>query len=89
MVCYIRLCFLGHYMYIEASKPRASGEQARLNVRNLHSSQARCLTFYYNMYGTDMGTLSVWLRVNCLTTSSQVQWLTCGILIDIYTLTGG
>lgn len=51
-------------MYIEASAPRTSQDEARLTSPDFDSSQAKCLTFYYHMYGNQMGTLSVRMKVS-------------------------
>jgi hypothetical protein len=48
-------------MYIEASAPRRRGDNARLlsPIYN-KSTQPSCLKFWYNMYGSSMGTLNVY-----------------------------
>lgn len=52
----------GYFMYIEASLMRP-GHKARLLTSDLRgSSSPQCLIFYYNMYGSGMGILSVLLR---------------------------
>ena len=49
-------------MYIEASFMRP-GHKARLLTSDLRgSSSQQCLTFYYHMYGSGTGILSVLLR---------------------------
>ena len=49
-------------MYIEASAPRKSGDTASLITLPYSNSQrlSHCVTFWYNMYGADMGTLAVY-----------------------------
>ena len=45
-------------MYIEAS-PRSHGDNAKLQLAVPRSNSSACLTFYYHMYGSSMGTLNV------------------------------
>lgn len=45
-------------MYIEASRPRRPGDNAKLS-RTVTLSKNSCLRFYYHMYGSNMGTLKV------------------------------
>ena len=48
----------GYYMYIETSYPRAQGDNALLS-KGISLSGRSCLSFYYHMYGSSMGTLKV------------------------------
>ena len=55
----------GRYMYIEASSPRLSGDKARLISRPFTQHETtgdtyECLTFFYHMYGSAMGTLNIY-----------------------------
>ncbi|GAA6097533.1 MAM domain-containing protein 2a isoform X2 [Tachysurus ichikawai] len=53
---------VGYYMYIEASN-MLPGHSARLVTPDLRGSfRTQCLTFYYHMYGTGTGVLSILLR---------------------------
>ncbi|KAG7236796.1 hypothetical protein INR49_000259 [Caranx melampygus] len=53
---------VGYFMYIEASLMRP-GHKARLLTSDLRgSSYPQCLIFYYHMYGSGTGILSVLLR---------------------------
>ncbi|KAF0033316.1 hypothetical protein F2P81_013382 [Scophthalmus maximus] len=53
---------VGYFMYIEASLMRP-GHKARLLTSDLRgSSSPQCLVFYYHMYGSGTGILSVLLR---------------------------
>ncbi|XP_061149410.1 MAM domain-containing protein 2-like [Syngnathus typhle] len=53
---------LGYYLYMEAS-PILPGETARLLSRPLRASRGpQCLCFYYHMYGSSTGELSVRLQ---------------------------
>ena len=49
----------GKYVYIETSFPRVQGDNAILVKSGLSFSSKKCLTFYYHMYGSSMGTLNV------------------------------
>lgn len=52
----------GYFMYIEASLMRP-GHKARLLTSDLRgSSSPQCLVFYFHMYGSGTGILSVLLR---------------------------
>lgn len=52
--------FPGHYMYIEASVPRNPGQKARLLTPQYPATQTpQCMTFYYHMYGKNIGSLNV------------------------------
>ena len=46
-------------MYIEASSPRQQGDNAKLVLSLLGNGELGCLSFYYHMYGENMGTLNV------------------------------
>ena len=45
-------------MYIEAT-PQSFGDNAKLQLVVPRSNSSACLTFYYHMYGSSMGTLNV------------------------------
>ena len=62
--------FLGHYIFIEASSPRRPGDNAILRSAALSPQPSTCLTFFYNMYGSDIGALRVWTQ---LTGASPVK----------------
>jgi hypothetical protein len=51
----------GHYIFIESSAPRCQGDNAILQSAML-SAATNCIQFWYNMYGTNIGTLNVWVR---------------------------
>ena len=48
-------------MYIETSSPRNKGDVARLK-KTMPFSGNMCLSFYYHMYGSTMGTLNVYVN---------------------------
>ena len=47
-------------MFIEASYPRKSGENAKLVVTVPNNGNQSCLSFYYHMNGASVGTLNVY-----------------------------
>ncbi|XP_044181061.1 MAM and LDL-receptor class A domain-containing protein 1-like isoform X3 [Acropora millepora] len=51
----------GYYMYIEASPPRREGDNAKLVLSLPGNGKMGCLSFYYHMYGENMGTLNVFI----------------------------
>lgn len=51
----------GHYIYIEASSPSKHGDTARLISQTYRSNTRKCLTFWYHMLGSHIGTLKVLL----------------------------
>ncbi|XP_035658189.1 MAM and LDL-receptor class A domain-containing protein 1-like [Branchiostoma floridae] len=53
----------GYYMYTEMSSPRAPGDIARLLSPVYAAGSARCVEFYYHMFGPDIGTLKLELLV--------------------------
>ena len=59
ILCVSGLAFKGYYMYIEASSPRKQGDNAKLVLSLPGNGKLGCLSFYYHMYGDNMGTLNV------------------------------
>ena len=49
-------------MYTEASSPRQPGDTARLAFPVFRSTNPFCLSFYYHMYGSSMGTLNIYVN---------------------------
>lgn len=51
-------------MFIEASSPRVPGDSAQLVSESFDrtTGTGRCLRFWYHMFGTQMGTLNVYLE---------------------------
>ena len=52
------LTLAGSYIYIETSSPRVRGDNAILS-KTVSLSGSSCLSFYYHMYGSSMGSLKV------------------------------
>ena len=77
----------GTYMYIETSAPRRPGDKARLLSQFFDTvpARGRCLTFWYHMFGAQIGTLNVlWksgpgnaseILIWSLTSQQGNQWL--------------
>ena len=58
-------------MYIEASG-QSTGDNAKLQLELPRRNSTSCLTFYYHMYGSSMGTLNVYSgNVTILTKSGD------------------
>ena len=57
-------CFfvVGHYIYMEGSLG-SSGDRANLISPELLPAPEACFTFWYNMYGYNMGNLSLFTKV--------------------------
>ncbi|CAF0741635.1 unnamed protein product, partial [Brachionus calyciflorus] len=53
---------LGYYAYINPINPQKQNDSAWLVSEVLTSPNSGCLTWYYNMYGRDIGKLSVFKR---------------------------
>ena len=50
-------------MHIEASYPRVPGDRAVMESPEYPQTLfGKCVEFYYHMYGTDMGTMRIYLR---------------------------
>ena len=54
--------FKGYYMYIEASSPRNSGDNAFLRSPPMKFPVNMCLQFYYHMSGSAIGSLKATLN---------------------------
>ena len=68
------VCFvIGKYVYIETSSPRVQGDNAKLVKSGLSFSTIKCLSFYYHMYGSTMGTLNVYVGNTKIFTKSGNQ----------------
>ena len=46
-------------MYIDSWRPRKTGDKARLQIRIAENGSLACLKFWYHMYGSGMGSLTV------------------------------
>ncbi|CAF0847412.1 unnamed protein product, partial [Rotaria sordida] len=72
----------GFYVFIEASYPRVPGDRARMiSALQNPSSIPRCLTFWYHMYGVDIGTLNTFIQTvptSLSAISSTLVWTKSG-----------
>ena len=64
----------GGYVYIETSRPRLSGDTARLASPWMRGPQ--CMTFHYHMYGATMGCVVIYIRSQA-TSRLKPVWLRC------------
>jgi hypothetical protein len=65
VVIYQECLFSGSYVYVETSNLSGSGQTATLVSKVFQRTSGRCMTFYYHMYGSKMGTLNVYvLKLN-------------------------
>eukprot|EP00105_Crassostrea_gigas_P015139 XP_011432046.1 PREDICTED: MAM and LDL-receptor class A domain-containing protein 1 [Crassostrea gigas] len=55
-------CLNGVYMYMETSGLSAPGSEAVIRSPIFQSTGTHCLTFFYNMYGADVGELRVEIK---------------------------
>jgi len=57
-------CFSGKYIYIESSAPRLENETAQIQSATItpYGTNPICLKFWYNMYGSSIGELNVYLK---------------------------
>lgn len=60
--CYCHWLFPGHYAFIEASPPRQTQDNAWLQSPVLEPTPAICMSFWFNMFGEDTGSLNVKMR---------------------------
>ena len=65
-------------MYIESSAPRVQGDKADLLTPKMTSTDAKCLTFYYHMKGSSIGSLKIFQKVSDSHRGFQA-WCHCDI----------
>ena len=68
----IIVIFTGKYLYIEASI-QSTGDNAKLTFALPRNKSSCCLTFFYHMYGSAMGTLNVFSGNNTIFSKSGNQ----------------
>ncbi|XP_075454900.1 MAM domain-containing glycosylphosphatidylinositol anchor protein 1 isoform X2 [Ascaphus truei] len=75
----------GYYMFIEASRPRLSGDRARLispmynvTTRSPYQKIPYCVSFYYHMYGKHIGDLNLLVRVKSIGNMDKQVWTLSG-----------
>ena len=67
----------GHYMYMEADN-HSPNAKARLISPTYPGSSTMCLEFWYNMYGADVGKLSVYAKGTSGTSLGAPIWSLSG-----------
>ncbi|KAI8477725.1 hypothetical protein Bbelb_445450, partial [Branchiostoma belcheri] len=74
----------GHYMYMETSSdgvPLSEGDAARLLSPRYPPTTSMCLTFFYHMYGANIGSLRVYVKQ---TGTLTLTWSKSGSLGDMW-----
>ncbi|XP_035827615.1 MAM and LDL-receptor class A domain-containing protein 1 [Aplysia californica] len=66
----------GHYIFIEASYPQQPNDTAVIKSPKVTSHNARCLLFWYHMYGIKINTLNVYVMPSGQTRS--LKWTRTG-----------
>ncbi|XP_033751996.1 MAM and LDL-receptor class A domain-containing protein 1-like [Pecten maximus] len=62
----------GQYAYLESSNPNHPGYDAKLVSESLSAHTHKCMYFWYNVYGSNIGTLRVWTTAT--TTNPKPLW---------------
>jgi hypothetical protein len=52
----------GWYIYMEASFPQKYNQRCRIVSEEIQGQ--RCLQFWYHMYGMDIDTLNIYIKIN-------------------------
>ena len=52
----------GWYIYVEAGLPQKYGQRCRIVSDEIQGQ--RCIQFWYHMYGMDVDTLNVYIKIN-------------------------
>ena len=65
---------LGQYVYVESSYPRKQGDRADLRSQQFGPTTPRCLNFWFNAHGANMGALRVLISPFNSTNSSTKIW---------------
>ena len=59
-------------MYMEASSPSKQGQKARLESGTITQTGSACASFYYHMYGINIGSLNVYVKKQTSSGSSHL-----------------
>jgi len=55
----------GWYIYMESSNPNTNGDNTKLVSPTISGNNIpRCLSFWYHMYGPDVGALNLYILVS-------------------------
>ena len=66
-------------MYIEASSPRMVGQKARISKRYTGlMTGGSCLSFWYHMYGSQIGSLNVYVKNSTASALDIAKWNVSG-----------
>ena len=66
-------------MYIEASSPRKVGQSARISKRYSGlMTGGSCLSFWYHMYGSQIGSLNVYVKNSTANNLGIARWNATG-----------
>jgi hypothetical protein len=52
----------GWYIYMEASYPQTYNQRCRILTEEIQGQ--KCLQFWYHMYGMDIDTLNIYIKIN-------------------------
>ena len=66
--------FTGQYIYVESSYPRRRGDRADLKSIQFGPTGTRCLNFWFNVHGTNMGALKVMTAPSNNTNATTLIW---------------
>ena len=70
--------FLGQYLFIESSYPRLIHETAIVRSETIAvSGRGKCVHFWFHMYGNDIGSLEINMRVG-FAISETIVWKLTG-----------
>ena len=68
-------CSTGHYMYIETSAPHHMGQKARLISPQITTTGQQCFTFFYNLFGHNIGAFNIYVMTgSTLNISDTPVW---------------
>ena len=68
-------CFTGYYFYIESSNPRTLGHKSIVTKQYSGTgTNGSCLTFWYHLYGADIGKLNVYSKKGLQDTLTSPNW---------------
>ena len=70
--------FSGQYVFIESSFPRKRGDKADLKSVQFDPTGPRCLNFWFNVHGANMGTLRVMIAPSNNTALKTTIWQVYG-----------
>ena len=78
IICLINIFILGsgYYMYIEASSG-STGYKSDLVSKLLSPKHVLCMELWYNMYGSSMGSIDVYIKVNVQTIRKHAHAIYC------------